>query len=956
MSNLKTITDGISIRNVRLIFLYVALPLSLIFIYVSSKSFERVAVKQQVKASISNGFFIASEPTFDVIKINFQDETTSQPPGWLKDFGEPFSTHSGTTQGLELMYGWKNVETQQPLDMTGNGRARIEPEDVLLSTLIHMQADDINGLRYGPFDGVKTEGYWELKLRNGVYKVTVATGDGSVHKAKEVDCINVEGVPAIKDFVPFGKLRSPGRFKTNTVTVTVNDGFLTLDAKGGINTKLCYVEVEPLTIFPYAYILPKQQDMLVVKGAGKDLTVPVVVKNSLDINAEYKVSAEYEGDAKDWLSFPKVIKSGDSVLVCKYAKTASLKAGTYYARLNLSADGFNQSRVTLRVRVVDGKTPYVISSSPHLGECLLNNASISAGSISVPAVKGFKGGVDNATINDHTVQLFKVTSTGVLPVRGTVQGTGGGDAISFTPLTQLEPSSVYKFVITSGVKSYSGAEFTPYETTFYTAATAINPDEIINAEFVKIPIPGTQKKKYTSLTFGPDGRFYALRIDGGIERFEIDHSTGLLKNVKQINTLTKKYGAVTAIGLAFEPSSTKENMVAWVSYSSAGEEEMPMFDGRISRLSGNALQNEDQAIINLPRSTRDHMVNSIAFGPDGGLYVSVGSNTSAGMYDKGWQRDETLLAGSILRLDIPKLNKYKWPLNVRTTSNQRLINKAPANSIAMADGTYNPYSVVSPLTIYASGIRNAYDLVWHSNGQLYVPANGSGGGGNSPKSVKGTRRPDNTFYNGPDVEMTNDVPVQRDWLFRINPDRGIGYFGHPNPLRGEYVINRGRLDNPVYKQKVVADANYRGAAFDFGFNKSPNGAIEYKSDSFNGQLKGKLLVCRFSGGGDIMVLEPGAKQKVALTDVKNDSIYDISKTASGAGNYGLEGMGGFANPIDIVEDTLTGNLYVSEFNWNDNPNLISQITLLKVNQKKVQNGLLAKNRSLNREASKKVTD
>ena len=29
---------------------------------------------------------------------------------------------------------------------------------------------------------------------------------------------------------------------------------------------------------------------------------------------------------------------------------------------------------------------------------------------------------------------------------------------------------------------------------------------------------------------------------------------------------------------------------------------------------------------------------------------------------------------------------------------------------------YNPFAPGAPLTIYATGVRNAYDLVWHSNG------------------------------------------------------------------------------------------------------------------------------------------------------------------------------------------------------------------------------------------------
>jgi hypothetical protein len=273
---------------------------------------------------------------------------------------------------------------------------------------------------------------------------------------------------------------------------------------------------------------------------------------------------------------------------------------------------------------------------------------------------------------------------------------------------------------------------------------------------------------------------------------------------------------------------------------------------------------------------------------------------------------------------------------VQTSPNHEVIKKAPENSITMADGKYNPYGKMSPLTIYASGIRNAYDLVWHSNGQLYVPANGSGGGGNSPASEKNMRRPDGTVYEGPYVKATTGVQVQHDWLFRVNPQLGIGYYGHPNPLRGEYVVNRGYPDDTLYSKHVKPDKNYRGYSFDFGLNHSPNGAIEYKSNAFNGALKGKLLVCRFSGGGDIIVLEPGATKRVPLKKAGDDHIYDIVNSARGSGNLGLTGMSGFANPLDIVEDTRNGNLYVSEFNWNNNPNLVSQITLLRVDDNSVQ--------------------
>jgi hypothetical protein len=225
-------------------------------------------------------------------------------------------------------------------------------------------------------------------------------------------------------------------------------------------------------------------------------------------------------------------------------------------------------------------------------------------------------------------------------------------------------------------------------------------------------------------------------------------------------------------------------------------------------------------------------------------------------------------------------------------------------------------------------------MAWHSNGQLYVPTNGSGGGGNSPASILGARRPNGTFYGGPDIPATKNVQVQPDHLFRINPLKNIGYFGHPNPKRGQFVPFRGYLDNPLYPVTIGPDIEYRGTSFDFGLNISANGVIEYKNNAFGGRLKGKLIVCRFSGGGDLIVLEPGSMIKDPNINSPNDDdrIYNIVRAAAGSGNHGMVGMSAFVNPLDLTEDVQTGNLYVIEFNWNGDPSLTSQITLLKVDE------------------------
>jgi hypothetical protein len=864
--------------------------------------------------------------------VNFQNAATIPPNNWVRDFGQAYAFRTAPYQLSGLQYGWRRKTDATPFNITSNGFNRNEPEDITLSTLIYMQANNVSGT----FPGSKTQCYWEIKVPNGTYDVNVSAGDGVGDGNPESDNLKVEGVSAITGFVPSGLPGSSTRFKQATVRVPVTDEHITITADGGTNTKINYARITPVSIAPFIGWSNNTINLLVIKGSSGPNTISLQAGNSDNKSLTYAIAATYNTGTGGWLSFASSQPGVTPVIVLNYATAYSLPVGAYSAAVKASSGGYSSSYTNIYLRVVDGNGPYVVSSSPANAATKVNpsTVSVAANHLFVPAVAGFKGGVDNSTISSTTVKLFKVIDNVATEVAGVVQGTGGGDAISFSPKTALETNTTYRFSITNGVKSYSGAAFTPFTSTFTTDSA--NTDltiSVLNAKFTKSLVQGTQNKKYTTVRFGPDGMFYALRLDGAIERYSVNHTDGTLSNQQIITTLNTKYGTRSAIGLVFSPASTANNLICYVTHCSPGLINSPLFDCNISQLSGSNLENELLFITRLPRSTRDHMANSLQFGPDGAMYLSQGSNSSAGAYDSDWQRDESLLSGTILRIDMARMNTVTLPLNVQTSSSLSVINAAPANSIQMSDGTYNPYSSNSPVTIYASGVRNAYDLLWHSNGQLYIPTNGSGGGGNSPASVAGTRRPNGDFYNGQVVPATTDVQVQFDWLFRVNPLKNVGYFGHPNPLRGQYVENRGNIDNPLYSTSILPDADYRGAAYNFGLNHSPNGVLEYKSNTFNGALKNKILVCRFSGGGDIMVMEPGSLVKVSSINSAddNDHIYDIAKVTPGSGNYGLIGMSGFANPINLVEDTLNGNLYVIEYNWNVNPSLVTQITLLKVN-------------------------
>ena len=474
-------------------------------------------------------------------------------------------------------------------------------------------------------------------------------------------------------------------------------------------------------------------------------------------------------------------------------------------------------------------------------------------------------GVDAKTISAETVKLYRAKDRA--PVAAVVNTSGAGDAIVLQPSTTLEPQTEYTFEVTSGLKDLAGASFAPYTTSFTTAAGATTSDYPV--AFDKVPL-GQTEGVVICLTLGPDGRLYAGTFDGRILRHQIA-ADGTLMPPQVIQTVQRaNQGPRLITGIRFDPASSADNLVLWVSHGAMALENAPHWSGKISRLTGPDLQVSHDAVINLPRAYRDHLNNQLEFGPDGGIYFNQASMTATGAPDRKWNmRPETTLTAAMLRLD---------PRKVTGTLDAKTIE---------GGGSYDPNASGAPLTVYATGVRVAFDLLFHSNGSLYVPTNGSARGGNTPAS------PDKS------VQRLENISTQPDQLLRV--ERG-GYYGHPNPVRGEYVLNGGNPTEAVdpvevheYRVGTRAHPNWKQPAYDFGKSVSPNGVIEYQSNRFNGQLRGKLLITRYSGGDDVIVLTPGADGRIV------DSV------------TGITGLTGFIDPLDLIEDPRSGNLYVAEF-------------------------------------------
>ena len=699
------------------------------------------------------------------VKIDFQPSTAALPPGYIKDSGDAYEANRG--------FGWvTQASSRSPLNISDYARERNRTNvDQRLDTLLHMQYNS------------KSAAAWEYALPNGTYSVAVSVGDRSWNGAYDSKhTINVEGVSAIKGF----QSTSKQEYQLATVKVDVTDGKLTVDAIGGTNTKLNYLEIVNVT-----------------PGSHPSVTDSSIARDSKGVYRNAAVNVDV--------------------------------------------------------------------SLPNLG-----------------------AGVDKATLNTTNVQLYRTRDNAL--VAGNIGTSGGGDAIVYQPGVPLDANTNYTFKITNGVRDESGATFIPYSKTFNTGTST----ETITNSGVNFAISTAYTgAPISSLVINPSGdSLYAAGLDGNLRRWTIE-AGGNLTNLQTFSPSALTGRAI--IGITFDPNNAND---LWISHNNPlFPQPAEDFSGKVSKLTlkgTNFDADVQDYVVGLPRSAKDHLSNSLAFGPDGKLYMTQGSNSAMGAPDAAWyQRSERLLSGSVLQID-PKLTPPTGGFNVQTENY--------VNSGLTTTGNYNPYTPDAPVKIFASGLRNAYDLVWHSNGNLYAPTNGSAAGGNTPDNPATTGK-----------EALTKVGTQNDYLFKVVQD---GYYGSPNPKRNQYILNGGNPTGGVDPAEVVAkdgyagypvgtqpDPNYKGFAYDFGRNRSPNGVIEYKSNTFGGALKNKLLVVEYSGGDDILALGPGTDGNIPRGNV-------------------TQVISSLINPLDLIEDTRKnlGNLYVAEL-INDGSS--GQISLLK---------------------------
>lgn len=175
------------------------------------------------------------------------------------------------------------------------------------------------------------------------------------------------------------------------------------------------------------------------------------------------------------------------------------------------------------------------------------------------------------------------------------------------------------------------------------------------------------------------------------------------------------------------------------------------------------------------------------------------------------------------------------------------------------DQTFGPLVRVAPgsdVSVYASGFRNAYDLVWTTQGRLYATDNGPNG-------------------------------IAQDELNLVEEGN---WYGHLNLAR---ALEDPRQGVGIYDPNLPSTATYTAPIT--ALRSSTNGIDEYRANTFGGQLRGTLFAQRFNGQVSNFELSSNGEQLV-----NNQTFTDIAD-----GLDLLTGPGGALVSIDFSDDLIS---------------------------------------------------
>ena len=306
-----------------------------------------------------------------------------------------------------------------------------------------------------------------------------------------------------------------------------------------------------------------------------------------------------------------------------------------------------------------------------------------------------------------------------------------------------------------------------------------------------------------SITYGPDNRLYVGQLDGSIVAFQ----QPLLGTI-EAEYIVQPGTFEQILGLTFNQNESSEDIILYVSHSRLHTRtEDPPFQGKISKIKGPKFKPET-VISGLPVQNGDHANNGIAFDHKGRLFIAQGGSTNAGFPMKPLDRDETPLSGAILVADLSDPD-FDGEIKYDTET-----------------ATHQTNKISGDINVFASGFRNPFDLVIHSNGKIYSTDNGP-----------------SKFFPGESISCLENNNLGVDGPDELNLVIEGYYYGHPNRNRGRF-----NKDECTYFSGENLFENHKKPIALLGDFLSANGIGEYYSNAFNGKMIEDLIYVDFKNG------------------------------------------------------------------------------------------------------------
>lgn len=507
----------------------------------------------------------------------------------------------------------------------------------------------------------------------------------------------------------------------------------------------------------------------------------------------------------------------------------------------------------LRLTIAGATTPYVVIFTGDARYPMTSDLSITPEKVEIGQVLQNNTAQQTFVLKNEGEVGAPVINVSAIQLGGT---NAGSFTLNFTPSTLVagEEMSV-QAQLGTGTLGYKSAEMEIFHDGNNGAlevdidGTVVTPQSVPVNFNASIMNANHEITRGTSLQFGPDNRLYVAEMDGLIQVFNVARAgksnyTGtlfetieLIKDVPNHNDdgTTDWSGKRLLTGIHVTGSAAQPIIYAASSdpRQAAGpngtDSNLDTNSGILHKLTRNGgAWSKLDLVRGLPRSEENHVSNGLVL-VDNKIYLNVGGNTNQGVPSNNFaELSEYALSAATVVIDLGAIGNSTYDLPT-------LDGPADQHDPFGGHDGLNQAKLVQggPVQIFASGLRNAYDIVYTTSGRFYVWDNGpnTGWGGT----------PNNNCSNNID----NGGTKHQDGLHLISQ----GYYGgHPNPTRGNKSNTFGG-QSPIEGDANPEECDYQNPVSGDGAltanQESTNGLVEYTASNFASSMKGNLIAAAF---------------------------------------------------------------------------------------------------------------